>query len=138
MRGHSVAAILLHLPDGRCILQRRDNNAPLYPGKLTFFGGSIEGEESALEAARRELSEETSLDVRTLNFEQLATYLHPDLPASQIVVFIVSVPDTNFDVYEGEGYYVTTLDRAIMHPDTSNGTRIGLVYGIAKDGEKHV
>lgn len=43
------------------LLLRRSPAEPIYPGVWQFVSGSVEGEETAVAAARRELAEETSL-----------------------------------------------------------------------------
>lgn len=48
--------------DGRVLLQLRDQNAQTYwPGKWGFIGGGIEAGETILQAALREIEEETGL-----------------------------------------------------------------------------
>lgn len=57
---------------GRLLLQRRDNIPNiLYPGMIGLFGGHREGDESFLECAVRELSEELSYQIPPSRFEYL-------------------------------------------------------------------
>jgi 8-oxo-dGTP pyrophosphatase MutT (NUDIX family) len=59
-----AAAALLVLEDGRYVLQRRDDFPHIwYPGHWGLFGGSVDNGEDAMEALRRELSEELELDM---------------------------------------------------------------------------
>lgn len=48
---------------GYVLLQHRDENAPVFPGKWTMISGAIESGEAPEAAARRELVEETGLTV---------------------------------------------------------------------------
>lgn len=57
----SVGAILV-TPDGRFLLQRRDDVPHIwYPGCWGLFGGGIDPGESELDALRRELREEAGI-----------------------------------------------------------------------------
>ncbi len=59
-----MAAILV-LEDGRYVMQLRDEKAEIfYPGHWGCFGGAVDGNESPLEALRRELHEELEYEVR--------------------------------------------------------------------------
>ena len=52
------AAIVLHTPEGKILLQHRSNDAPHGANKWGCFGGQIEQEETAESAAKRESVEE--------------------------------------------------------------------------------
>jgi 8-oxo-dGTP diphosphatase len=61
-----TAAILIST-DGRLLFQLRDNIPDIPdPGKLDFFGGGREGDESFLECVVREVHEETGVDCMTM------------------------------------------------------------------------
>lgn len=49
---------ILRNPDGRLLLEQRDDRAPNAPGQLTCFGGRREPGERPMECLRRELNEE--------------------------------------------------------------------------------
>ncbi|UKA50242.1 NUDIX hydrolase [Arthrobacter sp. FW305-123] len=61
-----------------------------FKGALALPGGFVGPEESAEQAARRELAEETALDLGSLpvHLEQLATYTHPDRDPRMRVVTV--------------------------------------------------
>lgn len=62
-------SIVLLAEDGRVIIQRRDNIPTIkYPGRCALPGGRVEPGEIPLEAAIRELREETGLEVPSLEF----------------------------------------------------------------------
>jgi|GEM_PF-1312309 len=64
--GQGVSAIMINA-DGKVLLQHRDDNPNIrYPGHWALFGGSIEENESAEVAARREILEETGYNVENL------------------------------------------------------------------------
>jgi 8-oxo-dGTP pyrophosphatase MutT (NUDIX family) len=59
-----AAAALLVLDDGRYLLQLRDDLPHIwYPGHWGLFGGSVDPEEDAVTALRRELHEELDLEM---------------------------------------------------------------------------
>lgn len=103
---YEVAIALLQLPDHRIVLQRRDDDAPSSAGKLGFFGGHIENGESPADAIRRELKEETSLNVPALDFEYQESFgAVVDTANGQetrnYYLYEVSIEDDTFKVYEG-------------------------------------
>jgi 8-oxo-dGTP pyrophosphatase MutT (NUDIX family) len=59
---HAAAGVFLLTPDGRVVLQLRDDIPGIdNPGRITTFGGAARPGESPIACARRELAEETGL-----------------------------------------------------------------------------
>jgi 8-oxo-dGTP diphosphatase len=102
-----VCLIWLVLPNGRVVLQRRDLRTNVSPGLLGLFGGHIEPGESPEAAIRRELSEETSLDVSKLAIEHIGdTELpHPNdrTIMRKLYFYKAAIDSDDFDVFEGAG-----------------------------------
>lgn len=61
MATYEVALVMLVDPAGAVLLQLRDEHAPAYPKQWSLPGGRIEPGEAPVDAARRELLEETGL-----------------------------------------------------------------------------
>lgn len=108
--------IMLTLPDGRLVLQRRDGNPDYEKHKLGMFGGGMEPGETPEECMKRELfDEETSLtpdDVTDLRVVKEYT-----IPASdefpkdrRFTLYEAVVLHMDFDVYEGAGAEAHSLD----------------------------
>jgi 8-oxo-dGTP pyrophosphatase MutT (NUDIX family) len=100
--------------------QRRDDQAPSDANLLGLFGGSIETGESPLEAAVRELAEETSLGVEAHNLALIAeTTMPTQAGEANVHLFTVHIPDTHFEVYEGSGYECYTKTEFLQRADIS-------------------
>jgi 8-oxo-dGTP pyrophosphatase MutT (NUDIX family) len=61
MLEYAVAIVLLVDADGALLMQLRDEHAPVAANQWAFPGGQIEAGETPIEAAHRELLEETGL-----------------------------------------------------------------------------
>lgn len=65
---------------GRILLQRRDDvPGILNPGRIGLFGGHREGEETLLQCAAREITEEISLPIAPEQLQPLMSFRGPDL-----------------------------------------------------------
>ena len=109
--GPGNADILLVRRDGALILQQRDDKPEINnPGLITGFGGHIEPGETALEAAIRELKEETNLDRPPADFQFIGLYHKTKAVHGEdwdVWFFVVrDVDDTKLEVYEGQGFVI--------------------------------
>lgn len=106
-----IAQVILVRTDGAIVLQQRDNKPGITnPGAITPFGGNVEPGETPLQAAYRELQEETNLVVRLSDLEFFGVYYKTKAVHGQdgeVHYFIVrGVDDTGLKVYEGQGFYI--------------------------------
>lgn len=108
--GHNAEIILVG-KSGELVLQQRDDKPGITnPGMVSSFGGGVEEGESALEAAKRELKEETNLIIDESRFVLYGDYFKDkethgeDWKVSYFVVQDVDYSD--LEVYEGQGYVV--------------------------------
>lgn len=115
----------------KLVFQRRDGKAPTDPNLLGLFGGSIEANETPMDAALRELTEETSLRVSR---DDLVLAGDADMPTAKgpahAHVYVVAVQDANFEVYEGGGLEVFTKDEILARDDLAPAARhlLGLLF----------
>lgn len=123
-----VSIILLTLPDGRIVFQRRDKGAPRSPGLLGLFGGHVEEGESFDEAMIRELGEETSLDIHSLQWGHIQDYAFTPGGQSEAMfhLYWAEVPNADFEVHEGERAEVHTRKEALARDDLAPSCRYAL------------
>jgi len=105
-------------------LQRRTTDAPTSPGKLSLFGGGLEGDETPEEALVREIAEELQYNLTTWDFLTLQE------TSSQILsAFTVEVTedfDNNVTVCEGERGEFLSLSMYNERSDLTDDLRIVL------------
>lgn len=90
------------------VFQRRDCNAPTSPNLLAFFGGKAVKAEDPRDAALRELSEETSLDVTPEDLTPVVKSMRIELKqiipkTFELHLFRLVIPQIEIEVYEGAG-----------------------------------
>ena len=100
-----VAVVLLVDREGRVLMQHRDSNARTAANQWAFPGGSIEAGEEPIDAAHRELLEETGLTVSELT--PYGVHLRPSVTnidgRVEIHAFCAGTDATQDDVVLGEG-----------------------------------
>lgn len=123
-----IVQVWLSLPDGKVALQRRDAKAPTAPNKLSFFGGHVERGEPPDEAMRRELNEETSLDIAHLDVQRVGELdlTSEDGTESRFYTYRASIPNADFTVYEGIGTEVYSIEEALARDDIVPSVRYAL------------
>lgn len=113
--------VLFELPDNRIVLQRRTQDAPYGAGKLGIFGGWLEENETPLEGLKREIVEETSLDLSLLDIKFLTDLSMPassDFPQNRhFYLYSTKITDMRFEVYEGDGAEAFSLEEIHQRQD---------------------
>jgi len=105
------AEIILIRADGALLLQQRDDKPGITNRRLvTAFGGHIEDQETPLEAARREINEETNLNLSTADLEFFGHYRKTKAVHGEdwdVYYHLArNIDDTHLEVYEGQGFVV--------------------------------
>ena len=88
------------------LLQKRDNkNCIWYPSMIGLFGGKIENKENELDALKREITEETNINIKKFFFLNSFLLKNKNKYYSRYDFYkkIIKLPK-NFRVTEGEGY----------------------------------
>jgi len=118
----NTAACLLALPDGKFVFERRTKDAPVSASMLSLFGGHLEVGESDLHAVRREMSEETSLDISDLHVKHIGRF-RSAIRKADMDLYIAHVTSQNFKVFEGERPEVYGIDEVLSRGDLDPDAR---------------
>jgi len=118
--------VLVGLVDerGRLLMQERDEKAPVDPNRWALIGGQVEPGESTLNAARRELEEETGIvneDLRTLGAHTIPCEVHGE---DHLELFTAPTSVADADVHCGEGRQIIFVQPdEIDHLDLNSAAR---------------
>ncbi len=121
-KGRHVAAALLVTPDGRYLMQHRDDLPHvLLPGHWSCFGGAIEPGESPEAAMRRELLEEIEFRAPELAaFTEMEVLFPLDPPRrDRMSFFVVPILASDLDrmvLHEGQGKALFTPEALAAEP----------------------
>lgn len=100
MNSTPQTSIVILLPEDRMILQFRDEHAPSYPLSFANWGGSVEGRETAVEGACRELAEELGLDIGPAELVHIFNGFFKGIPRD---IFLLQKDIRLSDLRLGEG-----------------------------------
>lgn len=99
---NGTVSILIEDGQGRVLLQLRDEKPSIpYPGCWSTLGGSIEEGETPLEAARRELEEETGLTYEHMRYAG-AHFVDGEYPIHLFIVKDEHLDPGKIDLREGQ------------------------------------
>lgn len=122
-----VSIILLTLPNGRIVFQRRGKDASRSPDLLGLFGGHVEEGETPDDAIVRELGEETSLrlDDYTWGFVQEYQLQPTGQTMANFHLYWAEIPNADFEVdkREAQGAEVFTRAEALARDDVAPSAR---------------
>jgi 8-oxo-dGTP diphosphatase len=121
-KGRIVAAALLVMPDGRYLMQHRDDVPHIMlPGHWACFGGAIEPGEIPEAALRRELQEELEFAATEIAaFTEMDVLLPLDPPrCDRMHFFAVPILASDLDrlvLHEGQGKALFTPEALAAEP----------------------
>lgn len=107
-----VAKALIRDEAGDLLLLRRGLTHPNFPEHIDFPGGEVESDEPHIEAVRREIQEETGLDIPLENIQEV--YLKQLADDLTHVLFLASTPDRKPEVelsWEHSGFEWIPFDQ---------------------------
>jgi 8-oxo-dGTP pyrophosphatase MutT (NUDIX family)/GNAT superfamily N-acetyltransferase len=108
------AAIIIHNPSGQVLLNLRDNNpGTSFAGCWTLPGGRVESNETPRQAALRELSEETGLQL-PLTFWKVYDRHHPEADVIVEQHIFVSTVSESPKLILGEGQALEFFSKKIV------------------------
>ena len=111
-----IAAAVLVDSRGRLLLQERDELAPVNPDQWSLVGGAIEPGETDLEAAVRELAEETEVTGVDLTHVETIGYFCDDCDEDHDLALYLAMTDlTDDDVVCHEGRQIVFVDPRTIH-----------------------
>ena len=119
----SAVSALLRNKEGFLILQKRTADAPSSPGKISGFGGSLELDETAYLALKRELLEELELDIskngsKPMVFDYVESKSTPDTYIA--MAYIEDIDDSNIVLHEGDSIVKVKFLTQIKQEDKAN------------------
>lgn len=116
--------VLLVTKDNLFILQERDDRAILHPGEIAAFGGGIEGSETAVQCAQRELMEELAYPISVVRLHEIG--LFNTYPNANDLIMMFLIRDVDVDKHylrEGRNIIVTSKDDALTNPKVTDFTK---------------
>lgn len=133
---HAAAGVMLLTPDGRLILQLRDDIPTIdNPGGITPFGGAAEPGETPPQCAARELEEETGLRVDPAALQYLAEVSKLDFRGNNtacVFYLLRDVDPASLAVTEGTAIILTPNEVAVDSRTTPFCRRLAaLIAGTA-------
>lgn len=118
----AVDLVVLTVRDGRFLTVVVERGIPPFKGRMALPGGFVLNDETLVEAATRELAEETGVAAETGHLEQLATYGDPKRdPRGRVVsvAYLSLVPDLPDPVAgsDAAGAGLASVDDLLAEPD---------------------
>lgn len=128
---YGVDAVIFH-PDGRILMLKRDSRRETYNTGWEFIKGALKEDETWLDAALREISEETGVKVKYLGtlpgvFEVDARYRkkpHYDFVCKKALAFLHLSGEVSLESGEHSQWLWMSIEEAVKSVWVENGKEI--------------
>ncbi|MCL2542042.1 MAG: NUDIX hydrolase [Nocardioidaceae bacterium] len=131
------ACVVLVDPQGRVLMQERDEHAKIAPEQWGLCGGHLEKGEAEVDGAVRELREETSVDLRTSEITYFGRFevFHKETGTlDTLAVFAAPTALTDADILVGEGRQIVFVDPpSALELDLTDSAALALPAFLASD-----
>ena len=131
MKSQSIAIVIPYTPNHKILLQKRTSISK-YGEQWSFFGGSIEKNESKEEAAIREIKEELDFDIKEQKYIGNISKKLKNIKTNEVCkvtyeIFITNITEdlSQFKLNEGDDLKFFTIEEARklkMTPEIDNET----------------
>lgn len=123
--------VLLVTPEGKVILQQRDNNPKIVnAGLISMFGGTLKTADSIKEGLKRELLEELELNIDSYSVKELGVFYKTkevDGVDWEVNVFTIeNVSPKNLKLHEGKGLICDYPRELLKNNKLTRITRLAL------------
>lgn len=95
--------VMLQTGSGTYLLQERDHNTNVNPGRVAPFGGGLDGGEDVYECAKRELREELMIEIESEKLNDIGLFASRHEPGIYIQMFLAKdIEKANLSLQEGK------------------------------------
>jgi 8-oxo-dGTP diphosphatase len=123
MAARNVSVLILYDNDSKMLLQHRTKDAPTFPDYWAFFGGGLEGDESAEQAVKRESLEELGYELTAPRLFGTQTFVHKGITYTKHV-FVERYSGKALTLGEGQamGWFLAAETADLMMNDHDRST----------------
>ena len=131
-KNYGTAAFFYNPEKKEVLLHLRDGNTNRYPNKWSFFGGSLEGNESKEDGCLRELKEELDIDIPKNKLIFLREYYQGKHGVYHYIFYVeTDLPKSAMTLGEGADFDWFPVDK-VFDLDLSSYARDDLKYFFKK------
>jgi 8-oxo-dGTP pyrophosphatase MutT (NUDIX family) len=116
--------VMLQTSEGNYLLQERDHNTNMDPGRIAPFGGGVEDNEGSKKCAKRELYEELRLNIDKDDLESVKLFEIDNIPNAFIHMFLArNIDPSRLDLQEGASIVELSKTEALQNAKVTDFTK---------------
>lgn len=116
--------VMLQTEAGTYLLQERDHNTNVNPGRIGPFGGGLEEGEDIYECAKRELFEELVLDLDITKLVDIGAFAGRIEPGVYIQMFLAKdIDKSTLRLQEGKSIVELSFEEALQNDVVTDFTK---------------